>query len=446
MTELATFGAAGNLGAPAYEVAVRPPNSAFADRVDITHRVLTLSFEDIETKADKLTITVDNHDLSAFGDPHLQIGNDVVFRFGYPGAWSPEREMKIQKHSGWNPLQIEATGGEIVFGRTVRPEAYWENAKRSDVVRAIGKLYGFTEDRLHIEDTKIVHEQITQGPITDHHFMAALAAKEGFEFYVDFDGLHFHPRRLSQKPLRAFEYFTDPGVGDILNISMDDDRKPGKPGGVTLSVRDPLTKTTTEVRATEQTTADRGALAAERTVVSTFEAIDKVTETTQQPVSMTLPSGNPLQGVAQDLKAPSTETTVEGAQRQANAIYAKQQMRAVTLSVNLRGDGRFLAKSIAQFNRLEKLSGFYYVISVKHDLSQGGGYRMVAKVRRDGHSQRTGEGQFKPMTITSKNASSTPAAPVSPHPSDVGGGGAPAFIEAIDHVTQTVLVPTGGRS
>lgn len=452
-----TWGAVGALGSPMMEISVRPASSAYADRVDITNRVVSMQFEDLESKADKLTLNIDNYNLSAFDDPLLEAGNIIVFRFGYMGAWSPEREMKIQGTKGLNPLVVEALGAEVTFARTIRPDSYWENVSRSDVARDIALQYGYAEEQLQIEDTKVVYPQITQGPQTDYRFLATLAAKEGFEFYTDFDGFHFHPRRLNQKALRSFEYFTDKQSGEVIGISVEDNKKPGKPGGVALTVRDPKTKETVTVRATEETTADRGTLATERTVVSSFERIDAVTGTTtleEKNESLTLPSGNPLQAVAQDFKGPSSEPTVEGAQRQANAIYAKQQMRAVGFTLTIRGDGRVVAKSIIELTGIgPKMSGFYYVTSAKHDMSRSG-FVTTLKIKRDGHTQRTGEGQFKATTATAKNPTKAVPTQGSPPANEVGVEKAPAFtevFETIDPKTNTttyatrVYRPTEGR-
>ena len=251
--------------APTFWVAVRGPGSA--DAVDVPRRrILSLSFEDEETKADKLVLTIDNYDLSQFDSPAWQPGNAVIFQFGYPGAMSPVREAKIQQVKGFNPLTVEAHGEESSMNKRPRTDKMWENTKRSDVVREILQGYGFADIQLFIQDTQQALEQITQGGLTDLQLLRSLAQREGFEFYVDHDGVHFHPRKLDQPPIRTWVYFTDPGRGDILSVNTEDDRKPGKPGAIVAQGRDPITKESFEVKV-DGTTSTMPALAPERTVV-----------------------------------------------------------------------------------------------------------------------------------------------------------------------------------
>src|SRR5260370_35316566 len=45
-----------------------------------------------------------------------------------------------------------------------------------------------------------------------------LAAREGFEFFVDFDGLHFPQRRVGQRPVRRLKWDHAPEVGELLSL------------------------------------------------------------------------------------------------------------------------------------------------------------------------------------------------------------------------------------
>jgi phage protein D len=254
-----------DLSAPTFRVAVRGAGSS--EIVDVPNRrIISLTFEDEETKADKLTLQIDNHDLSQLDNPAWQAGNTIIFQFGYPGAMSPVREAKIQGTKGFNPLTVEAHGAESSMNRAPRTDRHWENTKRSDVVREILRGYGFSDLQMFIEDTKLVLDQITQGRLTDLQLLRSIAQREGFEFYVDFDGVHFHPRKLDQPPIRTWVYFTDPGRGDIINIAVEDSKKAGKPGSIVAQGRDPITKESFEVKVDGSTTT-MVALAPERTVV-----------------------------------------------------------------------------------------------------------------------------------------------------------------------------------
>lgn len=254
-----------DLSNPVFFIAVR---GSSGEAVDVPRkRLLSMSFEDVEVKADKLIVNVDNYDLSQFDNAAWQAGNTIIFAFGYPGAMSPTREAKIQSVKGFNPLVVEAHGTESSMNRKPVTDRHWENTKRSDVVREVVRGYGFSDAQMFIEDTKLLFEQVTQGRLTDLQLLRDIAHREGFEFYCDHDGVHFHPRKLDQAPVRTWTYFTDPGQGDILGITTKDDKKPGKPGAVTYQGRDPLTKETFEVTVDGASTT-RPALMPERTVVA----------------------------------------------------------------------------------------------------------------------------------------------------------------------------------
>ena len=69
--------------------------------------------------------------------------------------------------------------------------------------------------------------------MTDAGLCARLAKKIGFEFYIDIDGLHFHPRRTGGPVHKIYTYFTDPTRGEVRNISVENDLFTRKTGGVT---------------------------------------------------------------------------------------------------------------------------------------------------------------------------------------------------------------------
>lgn len=424
-----------DFSAPGFYVAVRPAGSQHEERVD--DRVISLSFEDEESKADKLTLSINNYDLTQFDSPLWQPGNVVVFQFGYPGAMSPVRRMKIQTVKGFNPLAVEALGDEVQLNRQPKVDKRWEKVKRSEVVREIAKQYGVPDEKIHIKDTELVLPQVTQASLTDLQLIRALAAREGYEFFIDFDGWHFHPQNLAQAPIRTFTYFTDRTIGEIESISTEDDRGPGKPGAFVAQGRNPLTKETFKVTGSDASTRDRTTLTSERTAVSASDIYDDDSRAAPPP-----PAAGPLGGVAQDQVGASTEATQEAAQRSVNGAFRQQQMRAVTLSLTCRGDAQLLAKSTIRIDGLgPSMSGIYYVVRVKHDLANG--YKMAVKAKRDGKATAVAAGAF-PKTTAPAKAKENPAAkaPDAEPPPPL------KEVEAryvVDPVTKTMVLVPGGR-
>jgi phage protein D len=383
--------------------------------------VISFRFEDDEQKTDKLTLTVDNYDLSALeGD--LWVPETILeFQFGYPGAMSPPREAVIQKVSGFNPMTVEADSKDCLMNRIQRTDRSWENVKRSDVVREIVKGYGYDDDKLHIVDTKVIVDHVTQGRMTDLQLIKSLAAREGFEFFVDFDGVHFHRRSTKDKPIKTLVYFADPGAGDILSISLEVDKR-GKQAAsaVVLQGKDPKTGEPFKVRADASTTASERAgladnLANAGTEAKTIEAIDGVTG------ESTLVTSAEAKQAAQELVGPTSETTQAAAQRQADGAFLKHQLRGAHLTITIVLDALVFAKAVVKLERAGmKLSGNWYVKNAIHDVIAG---TTTIKVGREGLN-----GQGVP----------TPAAKVNKldGPSADGGGAAdgPNRLEPRDNV------------
>ena len=64
--------------------------------LDFGQRLLSFSFEDVEEKADKLSLDLDNHDLALFDREELMGGAILEVAWGYPGQLSPPRRVVWQ--------------------------------------------------------------------------------------------------------------------------------------------------------------------------------------------------------------------------------------------------------------------------------------------------------------------------------------------------------------
>lgn len=375
-------------GAPAVYVRVGPPGAGGASLADVTSqvdesaRVQSLRFEDDEQKPAKLTLTIDNFDLVHLDVPLWRNGNVVEFQFGYVGEMSPPRTAVIQSVKGFTKLTVEAQGNDSMMNRRTREDRVFESVKRSDVVRQILREYGYTDDQLRIEDTVVVHPQITQGPATDYDFIRQLAWREGFEFFIDFDGAHFHKRELGQRPIKTYRWFTDPKAGELLSVNIDEDLSgpQRKAGAVVMRGRDPMTKETFEVRADNDTVQRKTLMPVMAVVGATAGAVGAGAGSTAQKAL--------LAATGVELLVPAAELTRAAAERQAAAHFEKVQMRATKLTLSVRGEPNLIAKSVIAVEGIgQTYSGRYYVRSVTHELQPGGEvYRCSVKASSDGRA------------------------------------------------------------
>ena len=346
------------------------PEGGGNDRVDLSDKVLSFSYEDSEKKADKLVLSVDNWDLKNFDDPVWRKGNLLEVAWGYPGDMTPTRQVVIQKVTGFQTLSIEGHAKSVLMNKLARCRTF-DNVRRSDVVKKVAQENGYGPDLQDVEDTEHVLPLVTQARMTDAQLLRRLADREGFEFYVDFDGLHFHQRRFGQRPIRVLRWFTAPEVGEVISINIENDVT-AKPGAVNVRGRDPLKKKDIDERGSNEKT-QRESLA------PVIEIVDPETGSTRLE----------RRNIAEDIRS-TAEHSSDTAKREADARYRRAQHLTVELSATVLGDPTLLAKTVVEFQGIsQRLSGKYYVKEAKHKID-GSGYTVEVKCLRDGHSELGG--------------------------------------------------------
>lgn len=409
-----------------FYVLVQPEGAAEAARIDLTGRVLSFEYEDNEKKADLLTLSVNNFDLSNFDDPVWKQGNKLIVSWGYPGAMAPARECIIQKVTGALTLKVEAMSKVALMNKEVKSTTY-EHLSRSDVVRLIANANGFANDKCDVEATTLKFDVIPQSRATDAQFIKRLADLEGFEFYVDFDGLHWHSRRMGQKPLRVLQYYLPPDVGDIITFNVENDVF-AKPGKVVVKGRDPLAKKDVTGSASDSETP-------RDTTGAQAEIIDPVTG------QSTMTSN-----VATVEFKPTTETNQDQAKREATGVFKRTQQTAVKLTINMVGDALVCAKSVLDVRGISKrLSGLYYVNQANHKIDSNGSFSLALKTSTDGthgHSQDLLARDVPTKKKPDSKANPNPNKGEAPDPSQLEP------VEIIDPATgqpATSFRETGGR-
>jgi len=225
---------------PSIVVTVAPAGAQEGFRVDVSEQIEGWEYEDCEDKADKLKLTVNNYDLSAFDNPVWKKDNVLVVSWGYPGAMAPARRCIIKKVTGFEKLSVEAYAVSMLMADHTKFRA-WENVTYSEIATTLAQEWGFGTDNRVIEETATRFEVISQARMSDAAFLQRIARKLGYVFFVDFDGFHFHSRQTQQPTHRVYTYFTDPGRGDVKSISIENDIT-AKPGRQVVKGRDPELK------------------------------------------------------------------------------------------------------------------------------------------------------------------------------------------------------------
>ncbi len=334
----------------------------------VTESVLSFKYTDRERAADVLKITVDNSDLTQFDDPLWRKGGKLKVQWGYPGGMSPERTVVITSVKGFRELQIEANALSVVMNTNVRCRVF-ENTTITEIARTIAAENGFGPDLQIIDIIDEVQEVFTQARLTDAQFLRRWASRVGFEFFVDFDGLHFHERRLGDAPVRVIIWHEDPGQGDIIGDPTVENDLTARPGRTRVQGRDPMTRTDIDVTANNDTDPDRHVLAP---IIGIFD----------------FDAGNAIaveQTLASSDIVPTADATTPSARRRARARFRRTQQVAVKMTLPIVGDPLLLAKTVVEVRGMgQRLSIRYYVKEVEHDLGTGG-YVCKLKLISDGH-------------------------------------------------------------
>ena len=335
------------VGSPELKGAIEPKN--------LTDRILSLKYEDLEAKADKLTLTIDNQDLSDFDDPIWRQGNFIYISWGYPGRMAVERKLIIKKVHGFSEMTITAFGLEVMLDHVQRVDNY-PNMTRSQAARKIAARWGYVDDSVvTIEETDHIQPMIQQNAITDAVLLRKMASAEGMQWYIDWDGFHFHKHDFlnpkGRREVKHFRYFGDQSVSEILEVNIESDVT-RIPGAITVAPRPrfPLNIDVTHMSSTEQQWMSEKIIAAGWQ----GQALDGYNGYEQREVKRT----NAKSG--------------KEAKTQMVAIYGNKQLDAVKLEVTVVGDPNIFAKSVVVLENIGiRLSQAYYVKEVHHTIHRG---------------------------------------------------------------------------
>lgn len=342
------------------------------ERIELGIRLQKFHFSDNEKKADVLKLTIDNYDLSQFDNGVWERGQVLEVAWGYIGKMTPVRSVVIKKASGYPKMTVEAHAKSVLMDKEIKNRVF-EDMKRSEIVKEIADEHGYKGNRATIDDTEVKIARVNQAGLTDAQFLRHLANREGFEYFVDFDGLHWHERKLDQRPIRTFTFHNDPEQNEILSFQPDGDITK-RPTSVRLQGRDPIKKEDIDVVANNDETKNRASLG------DVMEAIDLKTGESQ---------GDRMKNTSHDEVLPTTDTDADAAKRAADGRFKKSAINTNKVKITVFGDPDVVAKSVIELKGLgKKFSGKYYVSSIEYVIE--GKFLMVMNCKRDGSGLGTG--------------------------------------------------------
>ena len=139
--------------APGVRITLLPDeHAASGEPLELGDRLIGFAFEDTEKKTDKVSLQLDNFDLSLFDREELAGGAVLEVAWGYPGNMSVPRRVVVKKLKGFSTLTLEGEATSILMNREAKTRSF-ENVTRSQVARQLAEEHGFEGELLDIEDT-----------------------------------------------------------------------------------------------------------------------------------------------------------------------------------------------------------------------------------------------------------------------------------------------------
>lgn len=331
---------------------IRVVDSDVAGNVDLTGRFISFTFDDSDSKADKFTLELNNYDLLLLDDPRFAKGQKIELSWGYYDAMTPPRTMKITKANGWTKFKVEGVALSSELDKTPIQKK-WTGKKYSEIAYEIAVTEGFDGPMIHVDETQAVIEYVPQFE-TNARFLARIAKKVGFQFYVDHTGFHFHRRRFGAPPIRAYSWGfavagSPPGGGIIGEPKFEVEHTRRKPGRVRVVGRDEKTGEEFDVVASNEETEREG--------------LGKSQEVGNPE---TAEEGTPQSRIANERVIFTAARNKDEAKAQADSYYFQRSTDRVKLKFDAVGDPTVGAKNVIAFWCAATYpSGPYYVSSVK---------------------------------------------------------------------------------
>ena len=382
---------------------------------DITGEITSFVFEDNEEELDVMELSVTNRHLRFVDDPLFQEGNEIVARFGYVNDLSPRKKAVIKDidydfpENGDPRIRLKAYDKGFQLAGKENQKVWQKPAPGilySEIAEEIAAANGLTPV---VTPTVGRHLRVVQSNVSDARLLKDLAAKArdrdgdgvtGYAFFVQDDGLHFHPRTLTQVPATVLEYFTDrQGVLRSFRPSTQSQGAKGAGTQTRAAGVDPRRKAAVEHAADNESTTERPSLGKRTYLVdgNTGEAAYKEQESGRIVPSFERSEGfheEPRQEPAQDL---AEGTFAEAELRQVEAV-------AITMGIpGLRAKQNVEIKGVGA-----KFSGVYYCHTVRHVIGEGG-YHCELKLRKN--ALGGGAGDKSVETQGRRNEQEAPAVP-----------------------------------
>ncbi len=327
-------------------------------------RLVSFKVKDRDRGKDRLEMTFRNDDYEMIDSPVFAKGQKLLTTWGWPGEMVVPRRFIVQSVKGGNQIVV-AGHCRLSIMDTEKRSRLMENVTHSEFVRAVVEEYGYTGSFQWIEDTKIRCD-VSQANMTDARMLHRLARLNGFVFYDDATGIHWHKRNMQAEPVRWFVFRQDEGRGDIIKAPTFDINMSRGIAKVKVTYRDPRTKEYGEAFAGPDDTE-----------------LDSLGEESEIGNPDDSNQGRRAARVSRIDTRYGGLMTKEEAQVEANARYYETAGGRYKMETEIIGSRLVSAKNIVGFAGIsDMLDGLYYISEAEHVVA-GGKWTIALKCRKN---------------------------------------------------------------
>lgn len=334
-------------------------------RQTLYSRMEQFEFIDHDVKRDRCKIGFRNDDYILMDNPVFTKGQKFLVSWGWPGAMAPPRRMVVTKVTGGVSLTVTLLDTSILLDRQKRGR-YYAQTTDSEFVRDVAKEHGYEGATAHIEETSVRHDITQPQWRTDARQIAQMARKNGFVFYIDATGLHWHRRQNHGEAVRTFYYRTDRLQGTIIDQPEIEGNLTRGVSSVRVLARDPRSKIDIDFTVSASNTED----------MSLGRELEDGDPQAANP-------GKRAKRITRSDVRVHGYMTREEAEAIAHARYRDSAQQRYKLSFSIIGDAQLGGKNLIEIYGLsDTIDGLYYVKSIKHNIAAGS-FTSLLQCRKD---------------------------------------------------------------
>jgi hypothetical protein len=170
----------------------------------MSSRVESLEYVDSDGGMDKFKLTLNNKDHKLFENPILLENTELIAQWGNIENLTTPRKIILTKISGFETVTIEGHAKSIWMQDIEDKKRLFENKTYVEIVKIVATEMGFPSP--DIEPLPNLDKETVQQYEPNSRFLARLARRVGFTFWIDVRNLHWRPRDAKRKPVINLVY------------------------------------------------------------------------------------------------------------------------------------------------------------------------------------------------------------------------------------------------